>query len=286
MNLAEGGIGDDPATAYCAEQVRRHDYDRWLTALFAPVDRRPALLALYAFNLEVARTREQVSEPMLGEIRLQWWRDTIQRVLAGKAMAQPVAEALLRALPPDIGPELFERLLDARAQDLYETPPATLSNLEAYAADTAASLNELGLAALGVQDAESRAAARAVGIAWALTGLLRALPQHAALRRLHLPADLMAAAGLDAEQVFRDSNRAGVVRVAEEIADQARTHLGQARQRRPDPKALPVLLPAALADLYLAKLQKAGFDPHAPGLEVSGPRKQLRLLAKAALRRF
>ena len=59
------------APAYCQNQVRQHDRDRYLTALFAPPARRPGLFALYAFNLEVAKVREAVSEPMLGHIRLQ-----------------------------------------------------------------------------------------------------------------------------------------------------------------------------------------------------------------------
>src|SRR3954447_14801823 len=63
--------------------VRRHDRDRYQTALFAPSDRREALFALYAFNYEVARVRETVTQPMLGQIRLQWWREVIAASYAG-----------------------------------------------------------------------------------------------------------------------------------------------------------------------------------------------------------
>ena len=64
--------------------VRQHDRDRFLTTLFAPDDRREDLLALYAFNHEVAKTREVVSEPTLGRIRLQWWRDNLEAIYAGQ----------------------------------------------------------------------------------------------------------------------------------------------------------------------------------------------------------
>src|ERR1700746_2498526 len=60
-----------------AALVRRHDRDRFQTALFAPARQRNALFALYAFNYEIARGRETVREPMLGQIRLQWWRESI-----------------------------------------------------------------------------------------------------------------------------------------------------------------------------------------------------------------
>src|SRR5208282_2178696 len=61
-----------------AALVRRHDRDRFQTALFAPAARREALFALYAFNCEIARVRERVTQPTLGQIRLQWWREAIE----------------------------------------------------------------------------------------------------------------------------------------------------------------------------------------------------------------
>src|SRR3954452_21516502 len=62
---------------HCEELVRTGDKNRFLATLFAPQKYRRALYALYAFNLEVARTRELAREPMPGEIRLQWWRDVL-----------------------------------------------------------------------------------------------------------------------------------------------------------------------------------------------------------------
>src|SRR4051794_36796449 len=63
--------------------VRRHDRDRFQTALLAPADRREGLFALYAFNYEVARVRETVTQPMLGQIRLQWWREVVEAAYVG-----------------------------------------------------------------------------------------------------------------------------------------------------------------------------------------------------------
>src|SRR5689334_4682741 len=72
-----------PGLSAAAAIVRRHDRDRYQTALFAPADRRETLFALYAFNYEVARVRETVTQPMLGQIRLQWWREVIAASYAG-----------------------------------------------------------------------------------------------------------------------------------------------------------------------------------------------------------
>src|SRR5512133_1430733 len=78
-----------------AALVRRHDRDRFQTALFAPAARREALFALYAFNYEIARVRETVTQPMLGQIRLQWWRENIAAAFAGDAIRHhPVVEPL------------------------------------------------------------------------------------------------------------------------------------------------------------------------------------------------
>src|SRR6476659_7041720 len=78
-----------------AALVRRHDRDRFQTVLFAPAARREALFALYAFNYEIARVRESVTEPTLGRIRLQWWRENIAAAFEGGAVRHhPVVEAL------------------------------------------------------------------------------------------------------------------------------------------------------------------------------------------------
>src|ERR671926_1519155 len=87
------------AYAHCADLVRDADRDRFLAALFAPEPARRGLLALYAFNVEVSRVRDRVSEPLPGEIRLQWWRDAISAEgdddRPGDSAANPVAAALL-----------------------------------------------------------------------------------------------------------------------------------------------------------------------------------------------
>src|SRR3954454_2482946 len=70
--------------------VRRHDPDRFLTALFAPADRRDALLTLYAFNHELARAREVASEPTLALIRLQWWREVVEGAPRRHEVADPL----------------------------------------------------------------------------------------------------------------------------------------------------------------------------------------------------
>jgi len=281
---------DEPLTA-AARLVRRHDRDRFLTTLFAPAERRDALHALYAFNFEIARVRETVSEPLLGRMRLQWWRENIAAIYADGPIRQhdvvvPLAQAVRRH---GLSRAHFDALVDAREADLDDAPPATLALLEAYAEASSGGLVLLALEALGVRDEAGAAAGRDVGTAYALAGLLSAVPFHAAARRLYLPADLIATQGIDVDRtLFAGKRSAPLAAVVAAVAERGRARLAAARSlRRAVPRqALPALLPAVLAERRLDRLARAGFDPLAPQLARSDGRKALALTLAALRRRY
>lgn len=253
----------EAALSPLAAEVRRHDRDRFVTALFAPEDRREALLALYAFNLEVARTRESVSEVLLGEIRLQWWRDAIDKLYRGEELAHPVVHGLA-AVIRDYKPNgaLFDRLIDARAADLADEPPTTLQALEDYAEGTSSTLVALALDVLGERGEAAQRLSRAAGIGWGLVGLLRAAPFHASMRRVYLPADLLARHQLTVEDVIANRPPPGVAQIAEIVAARAQQHLDEARRMQNDlpRKARSPLLIVPLGETYLGRLRSARFD--------------------------
>src|SRR3954454_24269808 len=148
--------------------VRRHDRDRYQTALFAPSDRREALFALYAFNYEVARVRETMTQPMLGQIRLQWWREVIAAAYAGApARRHEIVQPLVAAIGEfGLSRAPFDRIVDTRERDLGDAPPADLAALVDYAEGTSSALIDLALEALGAAEPASVEAARTVGIAY------------------------------------------------------------------------------------------------------------------------
>ena len=236
---------DRGALSPIAALVRRHDRDRYQTALFAPSAAREALFSLYAFNYEVARVREAVHEPMLGQIRLQWWREAIDTAFAGGAVrAHPVAEAItatIRGFP--VNRALFDRVIDARERDLDDAPHANLAALEAYVEGTAVPLVLLALDILGADNVTAQDAAHHVGIAYGLAGILRALPFHARKGRA----------------LFADNLS------VREVVKAGATHLAAARSRRRDipAAALPALLGARIAGRTLRQVERAGFDPFA-----------------------
>jgi phytoene synthase len=272
-------------------ELRRHDRDRYQTALFAPARHRPALFALYAFNFEIARIRETVREPLLGRIRLQWWRDAIAEIYAGAAPRRhDVAEALAAAIRAyQLSREHFDALLNARELDLTDAPPESFEALEAYAEGSSASVVLLALEILGVRAAEAAAVAGSVGIAYALSGLLIAVPFHARMKRLYLPKDVIESYGLDVERtLFELQPSPALEETAKEIAALARYHLGIARaQREAIPReALPALLPAVLAERRLTRLEQAGHNVMDPRLARADTLQSWRLTWSAMRGRY
>lgn len=276
------------ALSYCGQQVRTHDHDRFLTTLFAPTDRREALFALWAFNLEIAKTREVVREPIMGQIRLQWWRDAIAAAygegpLPEHAVTVPLAAAIRSHA---LSRESLDRLIDAREADLEDEPVADSEALGVYVAATAVPPLLLALQVLGVRDDGAPGeAARHVGLAYGLTGLLRAVPFHARQQRVLLPADRLAAHGGGAREILDLKPGPAVAAVVAELADRARGHLTQAcaLRRAVAPAAAPALRLAVVAELHLATLAREGHDVFSPRVQMPNPFRQMRL-TWAALR--
>lgn len=255
-------MSSTPSLSFAAQEVRRHDRERFVTALFAPPETREDLLVLYAFNLEVARVRESVHEAIAGMIRLQWWRDVLAGSRDEEAARHPVAGpllALLRRRALSLDP--FDRLLEARETDLSAEAPADLAALEAYAVGSAAALTETALGILGVTTPSSLAAGRAVGTAFALTGLLRAVPVRLSAGRLTLPEAALNAAGTSSQQVLAGSaDKAAIAQAAAMVGARARELLVDARKYRVPRAGLPALLPATLAWGHLATLEQASWN--------------------------
>jgi len=280
---------DDPRLSYCGNLLRRYDHDRYLTCLFAPPDRREDLFAIYAFNHEIAKVAEVVTEPMAGQIRIQWWREGLDGFYDGTPRKHQVAEPLAAAIRRHgLTRAHFDRLLDARERDLDEMPPQDIADLEDYCAATSATLVQLALEILGVRGPETQEAGRRVGIAWALTGLLRAVPAHARQRRLMLPGDLVGESRLDPHDLFELRQPREVRPVVQQVAEHARSHLCQAEAARGAlPKAaVPALLPGTLARQYLQVLARHNHDPFHPRVQLPLPGRPWRLLWAATTGRF
>ena len=263
----------------CLKDLRARDHDRYLTLPFVPEEVRATVTVLYAFNAEIARIRETVSEPMLGEIRLQWWREGIEALGDGELRQHPVLEAMAATKESGIWEaDTVMPLIDARARDLDEDPIETLEALEDYAEATSSELMRLALKACGATAPVDLV--RHAGLAYALTGLLRAMPTHASQGRILIPLETMRETGLDPHSVLRGQTNDGLREAYDAMIARIDMHLDVLRTRRREiaREAVPALMPVSLVPLYLRQLRDPAYHPFEDPTDVPAYRRQWRLL--------
>jgi phytoene synthase len=240
--------------AYCRAQVETYDRDRYTLTLAAQAGHRPALWALYAFNHEIAKTREVTRDVHAGHIRLAWWRDRIGSFYASAPMpAHDVARALGDAIHTyNLTCASFDALLDGRMYDLGGDIPASLEGLVAYADATNTPLLDLTAQVLGVPVPEH------LGIAWGLTGIIRALPWHAKQNKCFLPMPMLYDLGLMPEQFHHLKSSPALSAAVKQIAGLAQDSLARTRSNDRLFK-----MQVRLCDLYLKSIAHAQYDPFA-----------------------
>ncbi len=227
---------NDPVT----DLVRRHDPDRFLTALFAPPARRDALLALYAFNHELARAREVASEAPLALIRLQWWREVVEGEDKRHEVATPLTACLAAGI---LNPAHLLPLIEARETEVYGDFE-TLADWRAWLLAGAGGLAVAAASALGAPDPD---AARPFGAAYGAAGVLRATGVLAGQGACLLPRDALLRHGLSPEAFIDDPGSPAARAVLADMVSEAKRLLGEG-QRAPIPRpAVASILPAVLA---------------------------------------
>ncbi len=272
----------DPVT----DAVRTADHDRYLSTLYAPQDRRSALLALYAFNAEIAGVRHRIREPLPGEVRLQWWRDAIANRTVGGPTGHPVADALTDTIDRYGLPEAaFQNYLEARIFDLYDDPMPARTDLEGYCGETAGAVIQLAAMVLDARAAPDFAAlAGHAGCAHAITGLLRLLPLHRARGQCFVPRDILAAAGTTPEEFVRGMNAAAAERAFAAMAALAGEHLSAfLKDAQAIPQTLrPAFLPLALVPAYLDRIASQPAKALTKPADIAGWKRHWLLLTTAS----
>jgi phytoene synthase len=206
---------------------------------------------------------------MPGELRLQWWREAVAGTGNHETAGHPVAAALRDVVVRfRIQPQALIDLIDARVFDLYNEPMPSLAEVEVYAVRTSSRVFEL--AARILCDGRGPSAdllARHAGIAYAISGLLRALPVHATRRQLYLPADVMRRHGAQPEDVFAGRATTELRAALADMRLRARQHLVDAQNLVDDaPAAIrPAFLPAALVRPALERMERRNYQPFRPG---------------------
>ena len=242
------------------EELRRVDRDRFLCAIAAPSKLRSDLATLYAFNAELAGIADKVSEPVLGLIRLQWWRDALDEISAGRAnrhyLVQRLTDLTTRR---QLDSALLRSLVDARQRDVEAVTPVDVAELERHAAASAGALAEAALfVCVTAPSADQRLAARAAGTAYGLIGIARATAYLAHQHRVMLP-------GVDRDQLIALRPASDVAQAVEQVCARAGALLAAARQASLPRAAAPALFPGCLAASQLERLRRHRYDPFAVG---------------------
>ena len=222
----------DPTLA----QLKQVDPDRCRAAVLGPARERESLLLLYGFHYELAKVPELVSEPMIGQIRYQWWRDALAEIYEARPVRTHEIATPLATLLNEAGVPRFwcDRLIDARERDLDPTPFSNLSEAKDYCRQSSGTLMQIAVKILCEQPNE---AVLDLGEAWGLTGLARSYGYY----------DKGMLSQISFEQICEE---------AERQYQNARAGLGDVQSH-----AFPALAYGALIPKYLKKLTHAGHDP-------------------------
>lgn len=172
--------------AVAADLVSRADSERFRAIMAGPASARGPLFAVHAANIEIARAPWASREPLIAQMRLQFWADLADALAQGKP---PMAHELTPALVATIAPQdagLLARIVQARHADIETAPFADEAALLTYLDETGGNLIWLSARVLGAR-AELEPALRGLGFAFALANYLRAIPVLEARGRIPLP---------------------------------------------------------------------------------------------------
>jgi phytoene synthase len=264
--MSAGGASKESA-GFCADLVRTHDFVRYVSTLFVPAVERRALLAIYAFNAEISRVRDQVSQPLPGEIRLQWWTDALNGAGHGEVDGNPVAAELMQAVRDFRLPvEPLSRLIDEHQFDLYNDPMPSMAALEGYVTDTASALFSLAARIMSRPSEAIEHLARHAGLAHGIAQVMAALPHDAARKQLFVPLQLLESHGSGMEEVFSGKQTPAARAAIDQLIGEARGHVETSLELLAGvpPQVRPVFLPLALIRRDLKRMSRADADPFVP----------------------
>ena len=230
--------------------LKQADPDRYRAALMAPKQGRDDLLILYAFHYELSKVPDVTSEPMLGQIRYEWWREAVDEIYGGREVRRheistPLAEMLLRC---DIPRFWIDRLIDGRARDLDPQPFTDTAAARDYARQTSGQLMQIAVKVLGGEPDERMLHA---GEAWGLTGLARSYGYYHDRILQNLAFEDLVAAARESYDAARGTSQADI---------------------------FPALAYAALIPKFLKRMTRSAFDPKTDKVVYGPLSKQFRLL--------
>ncbi|XP_065064952.1 NADH dehydrogenase (ubiquinone) complex I, assembly factor 6-like [Rhopilema esculentum] len=288
-NIANGSRNKQTTLDYCIELVRTNDFENYLCTLRLPDKARLAAFAIRAFNVELAKVKDSVSDRHIGSMRLLFWKDVINELYEGKPRAHPVVLLLAQVIQTNkLSKSWFSRLIAAREKTLDDKPFMTIEEIEMYGENSVSPVLYLILESLGIKDINTDHVASHIGRAISLTTVLRAVPFNAQRRKVFLPVDLLIKYKLPQEDIIRHKNPQILSDLVYEVASQAFFHLEKARNLKNglSKEARKVCLSAVPCAFYLDKIQKLNFDVFHPKLQQRDWKLAVSILSQSILSTF
>lgn len=274
----------DSAYLEARSLVREHDPTRYLALLFSPVDKRSALFSLYAFHSEISRVRDLISQPLPGEIRLQWWRDTIERSDGG---GHPIATALLNTIDMyNLPKQAFYNMIEAYIFDLYDDLLPTWQDLIGYYGETHSAL--FRLASLIISDGENNQTTDicgSAGVAYGLTYHLAQTAHNTHKGKIYIPQEVLDMNTISSTQFLAEGNNEHLkkmfgylrAKIWDQMA-QAHAAANRARSFGFSTQLQSVFLPLAIIKPTLQKMTKNDHNPMLSDIKIANWQKIIAMI--------
>ena len=244
--------------------VKKADPDRYICTLFADREVQEFLFGIYALYNELAAIPFRTQEANLGEIRLQWWRETL---LASKLEVNLSNDPIMQGIyklngQPKFNRELMLSIIDERENDLSKRQPKTIEELEKYIKNTSGAITVIALDLMDVTDGHIRQACQDIALAYGLIGVLRSARFLLNYDRILVPKSL-----LDRYEVSNEIFKNGKQNQSLRLIGAAITGIGESlllkarkSQQNIERRSMPCLLLASLTGLYIKQLKRLNYD--------------------------
>eukprot|EP00298_Acanthocystis_sp_HF-20_P000455 c10608_g1_i1.p1 GENE.c10608_g1_i1~~c10608_g1_i1.p1 ORF type:complete len:345 (+),score=106.65 c10608_g1_i1:45-1037(+) len=271
---------------HCFQEVKNSDHNTYLCLLYCPVEYQPSLFAVRSFNVELGRMMQNVKQGDISELRFQWWREALNDIYKQNPPQHPTARALSYIMKKhNLSKRWFAQMIESRMKLLRRKQPRSIEDVEEYAEGAVSSNLYINLdiifsnnksESLNNNDDKNKEAfknaehaAAHIGKALAITNIVKNAAYYANLRRLYIPASLLAQYGVSSEDIFRSKPSKELSDAIFEFANTAYYHLEQSRKMNSllSKEHISVLKVAAIAEDILEKIQKCNFDIFHPDLQ-------------------
>ncbi|XP_065224621.1 NADH dehydrogenase (ubiquinone) complex I, assembly factor 6 [Planococcus citri] len=265
---------------YCLNLVNKCDYENFLCTLLLPNHLISAGIALRAFNVEIAKVQDHVSENVIGLMRFQFWDDTIDKMFAGKIPEHPVCIELSKVIGNSNLSKLYlKRLIDARRNQLSSFRFSSMKKVEEYADLANSPIYLLLLELADIKKVDADHAASHLGRAQGIANLLRSTMYNSQKNIVSIPEDMLVKYKVSEEDILRNKMDTNIKDMFFDIATEAHLHIESVEkiQKDLDKACRRILLPSVAVKSYLKRLESVDFNVYHPKLQRKNELLSLRL---------